>query len=72
MAAIHNFRQAISGWARRFSLNYRYCPDPKPAVAAAQEDLRRFSAKYWAPSPFIAAAAAIGTASPVLPDPSIN
>jgi len=42
-----SFPQAIAKWARGYSIKYQHAPDPKPTVADALEDLRRWSASYW-------------------------
>jgi hypothetical protein len=74
MAAAHKFRQAIAGWARHYSLLHRHSPEPRPTVQAAQEDLRRWSTRYFTPSPMLAAGATIVTCVRVStdPDPIVN
>lgn len=44
---IRLFRDAIGAWAADYSLKHRLAAEPKPTVADAMEDLRRWSREYW-------------------------
>jgi hypothetical protein len=45
------FRQALAKWARGYSLRYRHGIGPKPSLADARQDLRRWSSRYWDTDP---------------------
>ena len=51
VADAQSFRRAISGWAQAYSTKYRQEGGPRPTVADAQQDLRRWSTGYWTRAP---------------------